>query len=101
MTLFLKDEDIRQCVSMDDMLEAIESMQRRYGHGEAYNLARRMLDDWALAEDAVQESLISGFRAFGQFGTQTATRFAVILVWQSKIIHFTGPWLILNSRWNS
>ena len=34
---------------------------------QAYNLARRMLDDWALAEDAVQESLISGYRAFGQF----------------------------------
>ena len=26
-----------------------------------------MLDDWALAEDAVQESLVSGYRAFGQF----------------------------------
>ncbi len=43
MTLFLKDEDVRRCVSMDDMLEAIESMQRHYGHGEAYNLARRKI----------------------------------------------------------
>ena len=34
---------------------------------QAYNLARRMLDDWALAEDAVQESFISGYRAFQQF----------------------------------
>ena len=34
---------------------------------QAYNLARRMLDDWALAEDAIQESLVSGYRAFGQF----------------------------------
>ena len=34
---------------------------------QAYNLARRMLDDWALAEDAVQESLVSGYRAFRQF----------------------------------
>ncbi len=33
----------------------------------AYNLARRMLDDWALAEDAVQDSLVSGYRAFRQF----------------------------------
>ena len=40
----------------------IEAMQ-----SQAYNLARRMLDDWALAEDAVQESLVSGYRAFGQF----------------------------------
>ena len=34
---------------------------------QAYNLARRMLNDWALAEDAVQESLVSGYRAFGQY----------------------------------
>ena len=40
----------------------IETHQAR-----AYNLARRILDDWALAEDAVQESLVSGYRAYGQF----------------------------------
>ena len=34
---------------------------------QAFNLARRMLTDWALAEDAVQESLVSGYRAFHQF----------------------------------
>ncbi len=34
---------------------------------QTYNLARRMLDDWSLAEDAVQESFISGYRAFQQF----------------------------------
>ena len=33
----------------------------------AYNLARRMLNDWALAEDAVQDSFVSGYRAFHQF----------------------------------
>ncbi len=33
----------------------------------AYNLARRLLSDWSLAEDAVQESFVSGYRAFGQF----------------------------------
>ena len=33
----------------------------------AYNLARRMLNDWALAEDAVQDSFVSGYRAFPQF----------------------------------
>ncbi len=41
MTLFLRDEDVRQCVSMDDMLETIENMQRHFGFGEAYNLPRR------------------------------------------------------------
>jgi RNA polymerase sigma-70 factor (ECF subfamily) len=40
----------------------IESFQT-----QAYNLARRMLNDWALAEDAVQESFVSGYRAFHQF----------------------------------
>ncbi|PKB79839.1 MAG: hypothetical protein BZY88_11400 [SAR202 cluster bacterium Io17-Chloro-G9] len=34
---------------------------------QAYNLARRMLSDWSLAEDAVQESLVSGYRAFPHF----------------------------------
>ena len=34
---------------------------------QAYNLARRLLNDWALAEDAVQESFVSGYRAFAQF----------------------------------
>ena len=34
---------------------------------QAYNLARRMLDDWSLAEDAVQESFVSGDRAFHKF----------------------------------
>ena len=43
MTLFLTDDDINQCVSMDDMLEAIESMQHHHGRGEAYNLTRRKI----------------------------------------------------------
>ena len=33
----------------------------------AYNLARRILGDWSLAEDAVQEAFTSGFRSFNQF----------------------------------
>ena len=34
---------------------------------QAYNLARRLLSDWALAEDAVQEGFLAGYRAFHQF----------------------------------
>ena len=34
---------------------------------QAYNLARRILDDWSLAEDAMQEALLSGYRAFPRF----------------------------------
>ena len=33
----------------------------------AYNLSLRMLGDWALAEDAVQEAFTSGYRSFHQF----------------------------------
>ena len=33
---------------------------------QAYNLARRMLSDWALAEDALQESFVSAYRAFNR-----------------------------------
>ena len=33
----------------------------------AYNLSLRMLGDWALAEDSVQEAFASGYRAFHQF----------------------------------
>lgn len=34
---------------------------------QAYNLACRILNDWALAEDALQEALVSGYRAFRRF----------------------------------
>ena len=34
---------------------------------KGYNLACRMLRDWALAEDVLQESFVSGYRAFSQF----------------------------------
>ena len=43
MTLFLTDNDINQCVFMDDMLEAIESMQLHHGRGEVSNLTRRKI----------------------------------------------------------
>jgi ornithine cyclodeaminase/alanine dehydrogenase len=41
MALFLRDEDVNQTVSMDDMLVAIESMQGHFGRGQVYNLPRR------------------------------------------------------------
>lgn len=34
---------------------------------KGYNLACRMLRDWALAEDVLQESFVSGYRSFSQF----------------------------------
>lgn len=43
MALFLRDEEVSQSVSMDEMLTAIESMQRHFGRGEVHNLARRKI----------------------------------------------------------
>ena len=43
MALFLKDEDVNRCISMADMLETVETMQRQFGQGAAYNLARRKI----------------------------------------------------------
>ena len=40
---------------------------------QAYNLARRMLSDWSLAEDAVQESFVSAYRAFNRFRGENLT----------------------------
>ncbi|HEU0022209.1 MAG TPA: ornithine cyclodeaminase family protein [Dehalococcoidia bacterium] len=43
MALFLRDEEVNQCVSIEEMLDAIESMQRHFGWGEACNLPRRKM----------------------------------------------------------
>ena len=43
MALFLRDEEVNQAVSMAEMLDAIEEMQRRFGGGEVMNLARRKI----------------------------------------------------------
>jgi ornithine cyclodeaminase/alanine dehydrogenase-like protein (mu-crystallin family) len=43
MALFLRDEEVNQCVSMDEMVDAIESMQGHFGRGDACNLPRRKL----------------------------------------------------------
>ena len=69
MALFLKDEDVRQCVSMDEMLEAIESMQRHYGEGEAYNLARRKI----IARGGMLSVMGGGLFYRGLLGVKTYT----------------------------
>ncbi len=43
MALFLRDEEVNQCVDMAGMLDAIEGMQARFGMGEACNLPRRKI----------------------------------------------------------
>lgn len=47
---------------------------------QAYNLARRMLGDWALAEDAVQESFVSAYRAFDRFRGENLTAWVLRIV---------------------
>ena len=47
---------------------------------QAYNLARRMLSDWALAEDAAQESFVSAYRAFNRFRGENLTAWVLRIV---------------------
>ncbi len=47
---------------------------------QSYNLARRMLSDWALAEDAVQESFVSAYRAFNRFRGDNLTAWVLRIV---------------------
>ena len=69
MTLFLKDEDVAQCVTMDAMLEAIESMQRQYGNGQAHNMTRRKI----IAENGMLSVMGGGLFHQGLLGVKTYT----------------------------
>jgi len=69
MTLFLKDEDVDQCVTMDAMLEAIESMQRQYGDGQAHNMTRRKI----IAESGMLSVMGGGLFHQGLLGVKTYT----------------------------
>ncbi|MDA1128211.1 MAG: ornithine cyclodeaminase family protein [Chloroflexi bacterium] len=69
MTLFLKDEDVAQCVTMDAMLEAIESMQRQYGNGQAHNMTRRKI----IVESGMLSVMGGGLFHEGLLGVKTYT----------------------------
>jgi len=69
MALFLRDEDVQQAVSMDDMLETIESMQRHFGRGEAYNLSRRKI----IASSGLLSVMGGGLFYAGVMGVKTYT----------------------------
>lgn len=69
MALFLKDEDVAQCVDMDAMLEAIESMQRHYGDGQAHNMTRRKI----IAESGMLSVMGGGLFYQGLLGVKTYT----------------------------
>ena len=69
MTLFLKDEDVARCVTMDGMLEAIESMQQHYGNGEAHNMTRRKV----IANSGMLSVMGGGLFHLGLLGVKTYT----------------------------
>ena len=69
MTLFLRDEQVAQCVTMDEMLAAIEKMQTRYGHGEAWNLGRRKI----IADTGMLSVMGGGLYYDGVLGVKTYT----------------------------
>ena len=69
MALFLKDEDVAQCVDMDSMLVAIESMQHQYGNGQAHNMTRRKI----IAENGMLSVMGGGLFHQGLLGVKTYT----------------------------
>ena len=69
MPIFLRDEEVRQVVTMEDMLEAIESMQRHFGRGEAYNLPRRKI----IASGGMLSVMGGGLFHDGVLGVKTYT----------------------------
>lgn len=69
MTLFLRDADVAHCVTMEDMLAAIENMQKRYGQGEAHNLGRRKI----IADSGMLSVMGGGLFYDGVLGVKTYT----------------------------
>ena len=69
MALFLRDEHVSQCVSMNEMLTAIENMQTHYGQGRAYNLGRRKI----IAETGMLSVMGGGLYYEGVLGVKTYT----------------------------
>jgi ornithine cyclodeaminase/alanine dehydrogenase-like protein (mu-crystallin family) len=69
MTLFLRDADVAQSVSMEAMLEAVENMQNRYGQGEAHNLGRRKI----IADTGMLSVMGGGLFYEGVLGVKTYT----------------------------
>lgn len=69
MALFLRDGEVAQCVTMEAMLDSIETMQRHYGAGQAYNLGRRKI----IAESGMLSVMGGGLFYAGLLGVKTYT----------------------------
>ena len=71
MALLLTDEEIRETVSMDAMVDAVEEMHRHYAIGEAFNAERRSV---VVGEGAL--AIMGGGLVYkGVFGAKTYTTF--------------------------
>lgn len=57
-----------------------------------YNLARRLLNDWALAEDALQDSFVAAYRAFHQYRGEN------LRAWMMRIIANTCRDMLRSRR---
>ena len=69
MALFLRDEEVNQAVTMDDMLAAMEEMQRQFGQGAAMNLTRRKI----IAPGGMLSVMGGGLFYAGVLGIKTYT----------------------------
>ncbi len=69
MALFLRDDDVSQVLTMDDMLGAIESMQVNFGQGEAIILPRRKI----IASGGMLAVMGGGLFYDGVLGVKTYT----------------------------
>ena len=69
MALFLRDEEVSRAVTMDEMLPAIESMQRHFGRGEAMILPRRKI----IASGGMLAVMGGGLFYDGVLGVKTYT----------------------------
>lgn len=69
MALFLRDEEVNQAVTMDDMLAAMEEMQRQFGQGAAMNLTRRKI----IAPSGMLAVMGGGLFYAGVLGVKTYT----------------------------
>lgn len=69
MAIFLRDSEVSESLTMDQMIEKIESMQSHYGEGEASNLPRRKI----IASGGMLAVMGGGLFYEGVLGVKTYT----------------------------
>ena len=69
MAIFLRDSEVSESLTMNQMIEKIESMQSHYGEGEASNLPRRKI----IASGGMLAVMGGGLFYEGVLGVKTYT----------------------------